>query len=153
MGRAEGEAGAVRRFAGATVARLATVTPRGAPHLVPVTFALDVDGDRDGDGDCDTVWWVVDQKPKRSAALARLANIAADPRVSLLVDHYEDDWTALWWVRADGVASLAASGSDTERAIAALAARYEPYRMRRPEGPVVRVDVRRWRWWSAAGGP
>ncbi len=137
----DGENEARRRFASARVARLATVTPQGAPHLVPVTFALEGD----------TVWWAVDEKPKRSRSLARLANIAAEPRVALLVDHYGDDWNELWWVRADGVASIASGGSDTRGALALLAARYGPYRMRSPEGPVVRVDVQRWRWWSAAG--
>ena len=122
---------------------LATITPGGAPHLVPVTFVLDGD----------TLWWAVDEKPKRSRALARLANIEAEPRVSLLVDHYEDDWDALWWVRADGVASTSAGREDAERALSMLASRYEPYRRSAPGGPVVRVDVERWRWWSAASGP
>jgi PPOX class probable F420-dependent enzyme len=139
VGRPDAEKEARRRFAAAEVARLATVTPLGAPHLVPVTFVLDGD----------TVWWAVDDKPKRSRALARLANIAAEPRVSLLVDHYEADWRALWWVRADGVASVADGRAEVEHALALLAARYEPYRLQRPRGPVVRVDVTRWRWWPA----
>jgi PPOX class probable F420-dependent enzyme len=141
VGWPEGETEARRRFAAARVARLATTTPLGAPHLVPVTFVLEGD----------TVWWAVDEKPKRTRALARLDNISAEPRVSLLVDHYGDDWDELWWVRVDGVASIASGGPDTERALALLAARYEPYRVRLPEGPVVRVDVQRWRWWSATG--
>lgn len=112
--------------------------PDGAPHLVPVTFALQDD----------TVWWAVDFKPKRRRSLQRLANIAAEPRVSLLVDHFEADWNALWWVRADGVAAVA----DPEAAahgVALLAGRYPAYRDTPPEGPVVEVEVRRWRWWSA----
>ena len=80
-----------RRFAGARVARLATISADGAPHLVPFVFA--VAGD--------TVYSAVDAKPKRTTALKRLANIDRDPRVTLLADHYDDDWTALWWVRAD----------------------------------------------------
>ena len=139
MGWTEGETEARRRFAAARVATLATATLQGAPHLVPVTFVLEGD----------TVWWAVDEKPKRSRALARLANISAEPRVSLLVDHYDDDWDELWWVRADGVASITTAGADADHALTMLAARYEPYRARPPEGPVVRVDVRRWRWWSA----
>lgn len=137
----DGGAEARRKFAAARVARLASRTPQGAPHLVPVTFSLEGD----------TVWWVVDDKPKRTRALARLANIAADPRVSLLVDHYEEDWEALWWVRADGVATLEVEEHEARRALSLLGARYEPYRARPPGGPVVRVDVYRWRWWSATG--
>ncbi|MGH9087832.1 MAG: TIGR03668 family PPOX class F420-dependent oxidoreductase [Acidimicrobiales bacterium] len=132
-----GEDEARHRFADAPVARLATVTPDGAPHLVPVTFVLDGD----------VVWWAVDAKPKRHRSLRRLENIAAEPRVSLLVDHYDDDWDQLWWVRADGVAAVVA-GAGAAPGLAALAARYPAYRAATPEGPVVRVDVRRWRWWS-----
>jgi PPOX class probable F420-dependent enzyme len=141
-GWSDGQAEARRRFAAARVARLSTITPSGAPHLVAVTFALEGD----------TVWWAVDDKPKRTRALARVANIAAEPRVSLLVDHYEEDWKALWWVRADGVASVAPDGREVERALVLLAARYEPYGARPPDGPVIRVEVRRWQWWSAATG-
>lgn len=117
------------------------MTVHGAPHLVPVTFVLDGDN----------LWWAVDEKPKRSRALARLDNVSAEPRVSLLVDHYDDDWDLLWWVRADGMATLTVPGGDAERALGLLAARYAPYRAEPPRGPVVRVDVRRWRWWSATG--
>ena len=80
------------RFAAGRVARLATATAAGQRHWVPLEFA--VDGDR--------VLSVVDAKPKRSTALRRMANVMEIPRVSLLVDHYDDDWSALWWVRADG---------------------------------------------------
>jgi PPOX class probable F420-dependent enzyme len=118
------------------------VTPDGAPHVVPVTFALDTASRKD------TVWWAVDAKPKRSRALQRLRNIAAHPRVSLLVDHYDDDWHALWWVRADGTASIG-DADDARRGLELLSSRYEQYRAAPPEGPVVRVDVTRWRWWSA----
>ena len=81
-----------QRFAAARVARLATADAAGRPHIVPVTFA--VDGD--------VVYTAVDAKPKQSTALKRLANVAANPAVALLVDHYADDWNELWWVRADG---------------------------------------------------
>jgi PPOX class probable F420-dependent enzyme len=80
------------RFAAARVARLATVSADGAPHLVPVAFALLGE----------TVYSVVDDKPKRTLNLRRLENARATGRASLLVDHYEEDWTRLWWVRADG---------------------------------------------------
>src|SRR6202042_3419193 len=80
------------RFAAARVARLATADAEGRPHLVPLVFAVHDD----------TVYSAVDAKPKRTTSLRRLANVAENPAVSLLVDHYEDDWERLWWVRADG---------------------------------------------------
>ncbi|MBI3692389.1 MAG: pyridoxamine 5'-phosphate oxidase family protein, partial [Mycolicibacterium aromaticivorans] len=71
------------RFATATVARLATVTPDGPPHVVPIVFAVAES----------TIYTAVDGKPKTTQRLRRLANIEANPRVSILVDHYEDDWS------------------------------------------------------------
>lgn len=132
-------------FAAARVARLATVRPGGAPHLVPVVFAL-----FSSDG-TDTVVTAVDHKPKRDTALRRLANVAHDPRVSLIVDHYDDeDWDALWWVRADGVGRvLAPDGTEGSQAIDHLVARYPQYRDRRPAGPVLAVSVTHWTWWTA----
>ena len=130
------------RFAAARVARLATADAAGRPHLVPIVFA--VAGE--------VIYSAVDAKPKRSAALRRLANIAANPRVSVLVDHYDDDWTALWWVRADGTARVLDIGSpEGAGAVALLVARYAPYRSQPPPGPVIAVDVARWSGWSAAG--
>ena len=117
------------RFAAERVARLATVGEGGAPHLVPIVFALDGE----------TVYHAVDHKPKRTRALQRLANAAAEPRVALLADAYDDaDWTRLWWVRADGRARILDPGAAEEerRALALLAGRYAQYRQRPPEGPV-----------------
>src|SRR5207244_611648 len=85
----------------AKVARLATIGAGGKPHVVPITFA--VDGD--------TIYFAVDAKPKRTTDLKRLRNIAANSSVSVLVDHYEDDWTKLWWVRVDGTARLLADSA------------------------------------------
>lgn len=130
------ETDARRRFALARVARLGTVTPSGEPHLVPVVFA--VDGG--------TAWTAVDGKPKRSARLRRLANVAANPRVSLLVDHYDEDWRRLWWVRADGVAGVHAAAPG---GLAALCDKYEQYRTGPPPGPFIEVTLTGWRWWSA----
>lgn len=133
------------RFAAARVARLATVGTDGRPHLVPMVFA--VAGD--------TVYGAVDRKPKRHAALRRLANLDANPEVALLADHYDDgDWDQLWWVRADGDARRVAVGSAEEgRALALLVGRYRQYRAAGPPpGPVVAVDVRRWSGWAAAPG-
>src|SRR5437879_13168780 len=102
-----------RRIADAKVARLATVGAGGKAHVVPITFA--VDGD--------TIYFAVDAKPKRSRDLKRLRNIAANPAVSVLVDHYEDDWTRLWWVRADGPARVVQDHADAARATDPLAVR------------------------------
>ncbi|OUC82524.1 TIGR03668 family PPOX class F420-dependent oxidoreductase [Streptosporangium minutum] len=129
------------RFRDARVARLATADAHGRPHLVPVTF--DLDGD--------TVAFAVDHKPKRTTDLRRLRNIAANDRVCLLVDHYDDDWTRLWWVRADGRARVAGDGADRERALARLAERYPQYRDRPPRGPVVLIAVESWTGWSYGG--
>ena len=125
------------RFAAARVARLATVSADGTPHLVPVTFA--VDGD--------TVVIAVDHKPKRTTDLKRLRNIAAQPRVSLLADHYDEDWDLLWWVRADGRARVADTGP-----VDLLVAKYPQYTGRVPAGPVIVVEIEVWRGWAASGG-
>jgi PPOX class probable F420-dependent enzyme len=128
------------RFAAARVARLATADAEGGPHLVPVVFAL-----RD-----ETVYSAVDAKPKRTTSLRRLANVAENPAVSLLVDHYEDDWDRLWWVRADGRGRVL-DGSEPEaaRAIELLRARYP---QQRATGAVLAVDVQSWSGWAADGG-
>jgi PPOX class probable F420-dependent enzyme len=128
------------RFASAPVARLATVSADGQPHLVPVVFS--VVGER--------IYTAVDRKPKRTNALRRLANIAANPRVAVLVDRYDDDWDALWWVRADGLARIA-TGPEARTGIGALTDRYPHYRAQPPPGPVIAIDVSRWSSWSATG--
>jgi PPOX class probable F420-dependent enzyme len=128
------------RFSGARVARLATVSAAGIPHLVPVTFA--VIGER--------IVFAIDDKPKSAIRLRRLDNIAARPAVCLLADVYDDDWSQLWWARADGTATVLAT--DVE-AIDALAARYPAYVERRPHGPVVSIEVRAWTGWAATGTP
>jgi PPOX class probable F420-dependent enzyme len=130
-----------RRFAAARIARLATVTPDGRPHLVPITFA--VEGDR--------IYSIVDEvKPKASTSLARLRNIDANPRVSLLVDEYRDEWNQLWWVRGDGSARTVGHGPDRARAMQALRAKYPQYQAVDLEfGPAVIVDIERWIGWSA----
>jgi PPOX class probable F420-dependent enzyme len=132
---------ACARFAAARVARLATVGAGGRPHLVPVVFA--VAGE--------TVYSAVDDaKAKATMGLRRLANIAANPAVALLADHYEDDWGALWWVRADGTARVIEPAEpEAARARELLAARYEQYRAAPPPGAVIAVAVERWSGWSA----
>ena len=130
-----------RRFAAARVARLATADAGGRPHVVPVVFA--VAGD--------VVYHAVDAKPKRTRALRRLANLEANPRAALLADAYDEDWTRLWWVRAEGTARiLDAAGEEGRAAVARLAERYAPYRDDQPAGPVIAVDVTRWSGWAAS---
>lgn len=127
---------APERFAAARVARLATVSAAGDPHLVPIVFA--VAGD--------TIYSAVDGKPKRTTRLRRLDNIAAHPRVSVLADHYDDDWSALWWVRADGTATVA---GESPLAVAALRAKYPQYDAVGLGGPFLHIAVDRWTAWSA----
>ena len=130
------------RFAAARVARLATVSPDTRPHVVPIVFA--VSGD--------VIYSAVDRKPKATTALQRLADIAVNPEVAILVDHYDDDWDALWWARADGTARLA-DGDEAARAVALLTSRYPIYATDVPPGPVIAVDVTRWSGWAATGRP
>jgi len=92
-------------------------------------------------------------KPKRTTDLKRLRNIAANPRVSLLVDHYDEDWTRLWWVRVDGSARVIDDRAEADRAIDLLVDRYPQYRRVRPGGPVVAISIDRISGWSGASGP
>ncbi len=132
-------------FAASRVAHLATADAGGRPHVVPVAFALPA---------ADVLATAVDHKRKRTRALRRLANIAANPAVSVLADHYEDEWSRLWWVRADGRARVLETAADDPRAwaaaIAALTARYGQYRDLPPAGPVIWVEVERWSGWAAS---
>ncbi|HWT47908.1 MAG TPA: TIGR03668 family PPOX class F420-dependent oxidoreductase [Mycobacterium sp.] len=134
------------RFTRSPIARLATTTPDGMPHLVPVVFAVD-GGSRDGH---DVVYTAVDAKPKTTRRLRRLANIESNPRVCLLVDHYADDWTQLWWVRVDGVATIHRDGEAMDTGYRLLRAKYPQYQSVPLNGPVIAVAVRRWSSWHAA---
>lgn len=126
------------RFAGAAVARLASVGPDGRPHIVPIVFALEGE----------TIYSVVDEKPKRTLRLKRVENLRERAAAAVLADHYEHDWARLWWVRADGRARvLDAAEDEAQRAVALLAARYP---QQRAAGVVLAVDVERWTGWSAA---
>jgi PPOX class probable F420-dependent enzyme len=130
---------AMQRLGNSKVARFATADAQGRPHIVPIVFALDGN----------TLYFAVDAKPKKTADLKRLKNIAANPAVSVLVDHYEDDWTKLWWVRADGTARVVTDKVEAEHAIERLANKYEQHRRERPAGPVVAVHLDRVTGWSA----
>src|SRR5690606_4414110 len=95
----------------------------------------------------DTVWSAVDAKPKSTLALRRLDNVRANPAASLLVAHYEDDWTRLWWVRLDGSARIVDREEERDRALGALATKYIQYQGSPPPGPVLALDVTTWRAW------
>ena len=129
------------RLAAARVARLATTDPDGRPHLVPIAFVLD--GDR--------LYTAVDRKPKRSMVLRRIENARARPDVTILADHYDEDWTRLWWVRLRGRTRVLDEGEERGRALALLAEKYPQYRAEPPDGPVLAVDVTETRAWSASG--
>jgi PPOX class probable F420-dependent enzyme len=128
------------RVRDARVGRLATVASDGRPHLVPLCFVLEGD----------VLYSAVDEKPKRSQQLKRVENIRSRPQVSVLVDHYEEDWTRLWWVRLDGTASVLDEGAEREHALVLLRAKYEQYRSEPPTGPVVAIRVERWRGWASS---
>jgi PPOX class probable F420-dependent enzyme len=138
MARAVTEDDARRRVAAAQVARLATVDSAGRPRVQPCCFALDGD----------VVYSAVDAKPKSTMRLARLDDIAGNPAVALVVDHYEEDWSKLWWVRLSGRARLVEDGPEWERAVALLVQKYSQYQERPPTGTVIAVAVERWASWS-----
>ena len=129
------EAEARARLAAAPVAHLGTVASDGRPRVVPFCFV--VEGD--------TLYSAVDHKPKTTTRLRRLDDIAAHPDVTVLVDHYDDDWARLWWVTVRGRAEIAA---EAQPARDLLAAKYAQYRDRPPRGPFIRVALQEWRWWS-----
>jgi PPOX class probable F420-dependent enzyme len=132
-----------RLFAAAPVARLATVGPTGVPHLVPVVFAVEGDA----------IYTAVDGKPKTTQRLQRLTDIAADPAVCVLVDHYDDDWSQLWWVRADGAADVHEHGAAADLGRTLLSAKYPQYQTVSLDGPVIVVNVRRWLHWGVPEVP
>jgi PPOX class probable F420-dependent enzyme len=126
-------------FAESPVAMLATVASSGVPHIVPVVFAVHED----------VIYTAVDAKKKTTKRLRRLANIEANPQVSVLVDHYDDDWTQLWWVRADGVASIHETGEERATGYDVLRRKYLQYQRVALDGPVIAIEVQRWSSWSA----
>ena len=127
------------RVAAARVARFASVDADRRPHVVPITFALEGE----------VLYFAVDAKPKRTTNLKRLRNIAANPAVSILIDHYEDEWEGLWWVRLDGHARVVTGEAEAQMALELLAGRYSQYRATAPAGPVVAVAIATMTGWSA----
>ena len=128
-----------RRVAAARVARLATIDEDGAPHLVPIIFVLLGD----------TLYTAVDEKPKRTRVLRRIENARRRPQATILVDHYEENWSRLWWIRLRALARVLDGGDETESALSALSEKYEQYRTEKPGVPVLALDVVEWRGWSA----
>jgi len=127
-------------FRSSPVGRLATVRPDGAPHVVPFVFAL-------ADN---LIYSAVDHKPKRTHRLQRLQNVRLEPRCSVLVDHYDDDWSTLWWVRADGRGLVIDEPDAAHAGLAALAERHPQYRATQPAGPLLVIMVERWSGWSGS---
>lgn len=133
------------RITASRIGRMATVRSDGTPHVVPITFAISNE----------TLVTVIDAKPKRTTKLQRLRNLRTNPAVSVIVDHYDDNWSALWWIRIDGLARvvegdvLAGDAPERNAAIAALVAKYPQYRATAPGGPVIIVQPTCWTAWSA----
>ena len=121
------------------VAFLATASVEGVPHVVPVVFAVAHD----------VVYTAVDTKRKSTHRLRRLVNIEQNPQVSMLVDHYADDWTQLWWVRADGVAEIHDRGEAMATGYDVLRRKYPQYQRISLTGPVISITVTRWSSWHA----
>lgn len=126
----------------ARVAYLATTGSDLRPHIVPVTFALA----------SDRLVTAIDQKPKSTTRPRRLSNVAENPLVTVLCDRYDEDWTRLWWVRADGRADVAETGAARDAGLASLATKYAQYRDDPPRGPVIIVTIESWTGWSSAPG-
>lgn len=128
------------RLAATKVGRLATTSRGGAIHLVPVCFALVAD----------SIVSAVDHKPKRTQQLRRLQDIRETGRAVLLVDHYDNDWSRLWWIRVTGAATVQRNGDDVDRAArAALAEKYQQYRDVPPLGAVWSLALDEITWWAA----
>jgi len=126
---------------------LATIAPDGRPRLVPICFVVD--------GEPPTLYTPIDDKPKRSdapLALARVRDIAADPRVTVLVDRWDEDWPRLAWLRADCRATLLEPGAGPEEhsaAVAALRTKYPRYATHRlEERPLIRIALERVTSWG-----
>ncbi len=124
---------------------LSTIAPDGRPRSVPICFVV-VGA---------AVWTPLDEKPKRTPdprALARVRDILRDPRVTLLVDRWDEDWARLAWLRIEGTASLVEPGEDGhERAVWGLRARYPQYATQTLEDrPLIRIDMEGVVAWSAA---
>ena len=95
------------------------------------------------------IYSAVDHKPKSTRSLKRLDNIQRDARVTVLVEHYENDWTQLWWCRIEGSARVVTEGTDVDRARELLAAKYAQYRSQPPTGPWIVIAVEALAGWAS----
>lgn len=126
----------------ARVARLGTADAEGQPLVVPVCYAFDGAG----------LYSAVDDKPKRTRALRRLRNIAENPRASVVIDVYDEEWTRLRYVIVEGRADVLERDAERARALDLLAAKYPQYAARgllAADAPVIRVlpeRVLHWRY-------
>ena len=135
---------AIARLRSARVGRIATVTADARPHVVPFVFAL-VERDRDV-----LAYWAVDRKPKHTERPQRLRNLERNPAAEFVVDGYDEDWRALWWVRASGTGRVVDDASpEHAAALGALASKYQQYASEPPPGPVIAIDIERISGWRA----
>jgi PPOX class probable F420-dependent enzyme len=135
---------AVEMLRTARVGRLATADAGGQPLVVPVCFAL-VEG---------RLYSAVDAKPKRTRELRRLRNVAENPRVSLVVDAWDEDWTKLAWVIVEGTAGVLTTDLERAPALAALVAKYPQYvamDLVTTAGPVLAITPTRVMAWRSQG--
>ena len=128
---------------------LATIAPDGRPRTVPVCFALDPR--------LPILYTPIDEKPKATVdarGLARVRDLERDPRVAVLVDRWDEDWSGLGWVRLVGRAGLLEAGEgEHTAAVLGLRRRYAQYASHDLESrPVIRVSIARVTGWGAVGG-
>lgn len=128
----------------ARVAHLATADAAGSPHNIPFCFWFDGDA---------RFYFIVDEKPKRAAGkgIKRMRNIAANPRVAIVVDHYEEDWSSLAYVLVHGEAFVVEDSDEYLLALRNLRDKYPQYRvmMLTPDkNPIVRIEARRVHAWG-----
>jgi PPOX class probable F420-dependent enzyme len=126
----------------ARVARLATASASGAPHVVPVCFVFDGSA----------LWTPIDGKPKTTRALRRVLNLAENPRACLLVDRYDEDWRELRWIAVHGRCELI-EGDAAAPALHLLREKYPQYGEVEAGPEVIRLAPRRIVVWSADGAP
>jgi PPOX class probable F420-dependent enzyme len=136
---------ALARLRSARVGRLATLTPEGRPHVVPFVFVVE-------EGSATRLYWMVDEKPKRSRELQRLRNIEHQPAVEVVVDEYDEDWTRLWWVRARGSARVVVEADERDVALGLLRAKYPQYEYTSDPGLVVAIEVEAITGWEPRAG-
>lgn len=126
----------------ARIAHLATADRSGQPHVIPICFVFD--GKH--------FYSPIDEKPKRTAPskLKRLRNIAENPNVALVVDHYDEDWRKLGYVLVFGKARILRSGEKHQRAVKFLRRKYPQYRrMAIDERPMIVISPKRMLTWGA----